>query len=128
MNYPRKNLIYLKQVYTFHSNQIKFKNPKSTFEKIHRLFLNNLKSEETKSQIKAHLAIPSCCSATESRQYEIARMRVSLHHRSMECKLLFLRKYSVNLEILISTTTNLLHVYYVNIASYKTSERIKVLL
>ena len=27
----------------------------TTFEKIHRLFLNNLKSEETKSQIKAHL-------------------------------------------------------------------------
>ena len=30
--------------------------------------------------------------------------------------------------ILISTTTNLLHVYYVNIASYETLERIKVLL
>ena len=29
MNYPRKNLIYLKQVYTFQSNQIKFENPKS---------------------------------------------------------------------------------------------------
>ena len=28
----------------------------TTFEKIHRLFLNNLKSEETKSQIKAHLS------------------------------------------------------------------------
>ena len=27
----------------------------STFEKIHCSFLNNLKSEETKSQIKAHL-------------------------------------------------------------------------
>ena len=27
-----------------------------TFEKIHRSFLNNLKSEETKSQIKAHLS------------------------------------------------------------------------
>ena len=27
----------------------------TTFEKIHRLFLNNLKSEETKSQIKVHL-------------------------------------------------------------------------
>ena len=27
----------------------------TTFEKIHRSFLNNLKSEETKSQIKAHL-------------------------------------------------------------------------
>ena len=30
MNYPRKNMIYLKQVYTFQSNQIKFKNPKSS--------------------------------------------------------------------------------------------------
>ena len=28
----------------------------TTFSKIHRLFLNNLKSEETKSQIKAHLS------------------------------------------------------------------------
>ena len=28
----------------------------ATFEKIHRSFLNNLKSEETKSQIKAHLS------------------------------------------------------------------------
>ena len=28
----------------------------TTFEKIHRSFLNNLKSEETKSQIKAHLS------------------------------------------------------------------------
>ena len=27
----------------------------TTFEKIHRSFLNNLKSKETKSQIKAHL-------------------------------------------------------------------------
>ena len=30
MNYPRKNLICLKQVYTFQSNQIKFENPKSS--------------------------------------------------------------------------------------------------
>ena len=28
----------------------------TTFEKIHRSFLNNLKSEETKRQIKAHLS------------------------------------------------------------------------
>ena len=28
----------------------------TTFEKIHRSFLNKLKSEETKSQIKAHLS------------------------------------------------------------------------
>ena len=30
MNYPRKNLIYLKQVYTFQSNQMKVENPKSS--------------------------------------------------------------------------------------------------
>ena len=30
MDYPRKNLIYLKQVYTFQSQQIKFENPKSS--------------------------------------------------------------------------------------------------
>ena len=30
MNYPRKNLIYLKQVYTFQSNQIKFEYRKSS--------------------------------------------------------------------------------------------------
>ena len=28
----------------------------TTFEKIHRSFFNNLKSEETRSQIKAHLS------------------------------------------------------------------------
>ena len=30
MNYPRTNLIYSKQVYTFQTNQIKFENPKSS--------------------------------------------------------------------------------------------------
>ena len=57
-NYPRKNLIYLKQVYTFQSYQIKSDNPESSlpFENIHCSFLNNVKSEETKSQIKAHLS------------------------------------------------------------------------
>ena len=30
MNYPRKDLIYFKLVYTFQSNQIRFKNPKSS--------------------------------------------------------------------------------------------------
>ena len=58
-----------------------------TFEKIHRSFINNLKSDETKSQIK-----------------RISRI----------------------LLILISTTTNLLHAYYVNIASYETFEKIKI--
>ena len=57
MNYPRKNLIYLKQVYTFQSNQIVLKSEIfTTFEKIHHSFINNLKSEETKCQIKAHLS------------------------------------------------------------------------
>ena len=30
MNYPRKNLIHLKQFYTFQSNQMKFENPNSS--------------------------------------------------------------------------------------------------
>ena len=30
MNYHRRNLTYLKQVYTFQSNHIKFENPKSS--------------------------------------------------------------------------------------------------
>ena len=48
----------LKQVYALQSNQIKFDKIRifSTFENIHRSFLNNRKSEETKSQIKAHLS------------------------------------------------------------------------
>ena len=45
----------LKAVYTFQSNQIKFENL-HYFEKIRHSFLNNLKSEETKSQIKGHLS------------------------------------------------------------------------
>ena len=53
----------------------------TTFEKIYRFFIN-LKTEETKSQIKVYI---SCI-----------------------------------LPILISTTTNLLHLYYVNIMSYET--------
>ena len=61
MNYPRKNLIYLKKVYISLSNQIKFENLKSSLplkKFIVRLstFINNLISEETKSQIKAHLS------------------------------------------------------------------------
>ena len=59
MNYPRKYVIYLKQVYIFQSNQIKFENPKSSIPLkrfIVRSLLNNLKSEETKIQIKVHLS------------------------------------------------------------------------
>ena len=61
----------------------------TSFEKIHRSFLNNLKSEETKSQTKwiSHILL-----------------------------------------ILNFITTNLLHAYYVNIASYETLERLKILL
>ena len=51
MSDPRKSPIYLKQVYTFQSNQIKFENPKSLL-----LLIKNLKSKETKNQIKAHLS------------------------------------------------------------------------
>ena len=58
VNYPRKNLIYLKQVYIFQSNQIKFQNLKSLLplKRFIIRFFNNLKSKETKSQIKAHLS------------------------------------------------------------------------
>ena len=61
----------------------------TAFEKILYSFLNNLKSEETKIQIKpiSHILL-----------------------------------------ILIFITTNLLHIYYLNIAFYKTSEKIKILL
>ena len=61
MNYLRKKLIYLKQVYTIQPDTIQpDKIWKSeiftTFKKIHHFFINNLKSEETKGQIKAHLS------------------------------------------------------------------------
>ena len=45
--------MYSKELYTFQSNQIKLF---TTFEKIHCSLFNNLKSEETKSQIKTHLS------------------------------------------------------------------------
>ena len=61
----------------------------TTFEKIHHSFLNNLKSEETKSQIKTHLS------------------------------------YLANSYFYIYKPC---HVYYVNIAFYKTLEIIKILL
>ena len=48
LNYPEKNLIYLNQVYTLKIWNLHY------FEKIHHSFLNNLKSQETKSQIKVH--------------------------------------------------------------------------
>ena len=50
MNYPRKHLIYLKQVYSFQSDQIKFENPKPLLllTKIHRSFLDKLKPRKPK--------------------------------------------------------------------------------
>ena len=56
MNYRRKNLISLKQVYTFQSNQIKFENPKSSLplKRFIVRFLTTLNPR--KSQIKAHLS------------------------------------------------------------------------
>ena len=91
MNYPRKNLIYLKQVYTFQSNQIKFENPRSSLP-LKRFIISFL--------ITLNLRKPKV------RQNHISRV----------------------LLILAFTTKNLLHVYYVNIASCKTLERIKILL
>ena len=56
VNYPRKNLIYWKQVYTFQSKHKIWKSQSfTTFEKTHHSFINKFKSKETKSQIKAHL-------------------------------------------------------------------------
>ena len=53
-----KNLIYLKQGYTFQSDQIKIGKFEifTTFQKIHCSFFYNIKSKETKSQIKVHLS------------------------------------------------------------------------
>ena len=55
MNYSRKNPIYLKQVYTFQSNQIKLENPKSSIP-LKRFIVRFLTAEKTKSQIKVHLS------------------------------------------------------------------------
>ena len=54
MTYPSKKSIYLKQVYTFQSNQIKTENRKSSLPS-KRLIVNNFKPAETKSQVKAYL-------------------------------------------------------------------------
>ena len=56
MNYPRKNLIYLTQVYTFQSNQIKFENPKSSLplKRFIVHFLTTLNPRKP-SQTKVHL-------------------------------------------------------------------------
>ena len=50
MDYPRKDLLYLKQVYTFQSNKIKIENPKSSLPSkrfiVH--FLTNLNPRKPK--------------------------------------------------------------------------------
>ena len=58
MNYARKNLIYLKRVYTFQSNQITFENPKFSLllKRFIVHFLTTLNPRKSKSQIKAHLS------------------------------------------------------------------------
>ena len=55
MNYPRNNPIYLKQVYRFQSNQIKFENPKS-LQPLKKFIVVLLKTLNLKSQIKARLS------------------------------------------------------------------------
>ena len=56
----------------------------TTFEKIHRSFLNNLKSEETKSQIKVHL---SCLASSYFYNYKPSPRMLRQH-----CVLRNLRK------------------------------------
>ena len=56
MNYSRKNPIYLGLYFSIQSNKIRKSEIFTSFEKICRSSINNLKSEETKNQIKAHLS------------------------------------------------------------------------
>ena len=51
INYPRKNLIYLKQVFTFQCNLIKFKNPKSSLP-LKRFTVHNPNLNITKKELK----------------------------------------------------------------------------
>ena len=55
MNYPRKNSIFLKQVYISLSNYIKFENPKSSLALESFIVPLTITLGETKSQIKAHI-------------------------------------------------------------------------
>ena len=89
LNYPKKNLIYVKQVCTSLSNQVKFKNPKSS--------------------------IPS--------KRSIVRLPTTLNPRKLKWREKVIPGI---LTILISTTTNHFHGYYVNIASFETAEKIKI--
>ena len=58
-----KNLIFLKQGYNFQSDQIKIGKFEifTTFQKIHCSFFYNIKSMETKSQMKVHLSHVANC-------------------------------------------------------------------
>ena len=58
MNYVRKkpNLLKAGLCFSIQSDKIRKSEIFATFEKIHGSFINNFKSEETKSQIKAHLS------------------------------------------------------------------------
>ena len=86
MNYPKKILIYSKQVYTCQSSQIKFENPKSSLplKGFIVYFLKALiKSEETKSQIKAHLSYLA--------NFFFYNYKLSLHTLCQHCVLQNLR-------------------------------------
>ena len=88
MNYPRKpDLLKAVLYFSIQPDKIRKLEIFTTFEKTHRSFINNLKSEETKNQTKAHLSYLG-------------------------------NSYFDNY--------NLLHVYYVNITSYETLEKIKI--
>ena len=50
------NLLKASLYFSFQSDKIRKSEIFTTLEKIHRSFLNNLKSEETKTQIKVHLS------------------------------------------------------------------------
>ena len=58
MNYPKKNLIYLKQIYTFQTNQVKFKYPKSSLplKRFIFCFLTTLNPRKPRVKIKAHIS------------------------------------------------------------------------
>ena len=89
MNYPRKNLIYLKQFYTFESNQKKLEN---------------------------------LISSLPLKRF-IVRFLITLNPMKPKVKQ---KRISRILIILIFTTANRIHVYYVNLASYETLEKIKI--
>ena len=50
------NLLKASLYFPIQTDKIRKSEIFTTFEKIHRSFINNLKSEETKSQIKGHIS------------------------------------------------------------------------